>query len=198
VDLSRLLRFELENHLPAWPIEDFCKEDFYFNADLTKPEFPFLSEDIETLAKWETRTQEQVEMWKAQACAVVRWFPELETYRPGQSAAQVTTAMEKVGAEHDFVRATYETFRRDEFPPAKLLDSHWTLFRHTQIHLLAALRYVRKYGPNTSVISKELHNDLLDIDYLVLATLVGGLASHDRASRDLFRIACPTGQLIPD
>lgn len=199
VDISRLLRFERDHGRAAWPMGDFLKEDFCFNPDLTKPDFPFLSEDIETLNRWETRTEEQVGMWKAQACAVTRWFPELEAYCPGQPPIQIAAAMSKVGRDHDFVRGVYESFRPREFPAGHLLDGRWALFRHTQLHLLAALQFVRKYGPtNTNVVATELHNDVLDLDYLILATLVAAFASYDREPRELFLIACPSGKLIPD
>jgi hypothetical protein len=45
---------------------------------------------------------------------------------------------------------------------------------------------------------KHLDNELLDLDYLILGALAGGLASDDvKTIRRFFNLACPKSWLFP-
>ena len=66
------------------------------------------------------------------------------------------------------------------------------------MNLLAALEFTARYGADaTQVDSKRLHNDVLDLEYLIAASMVGAFASRDNQSRKFFKLACPDGVLIP-
>jgi len=99
--------------------------------------------------------------------------PELKGFPPGGRRTLIDDAMLRV-ANHQTVLEIYSRFRSERLPLASLIDSNWLLFRHTQMNLFAALEFTARYGADaTNVTSKRLHNDVLDIDYLIAASMVG-------------------------
>lgn len=97
IHIPHLLKFELEHQQPALPIEQFLKEDFYFNSDLAKPPFPFLEEDKGNMAKWEAMIATQVEEFQQSTSALPIWFPELQGFPPSGPVAVIDALMQKVG-----------------------------------------------------------------------------------------------------
>ena len=198
IHIPHLLTFELEHKQPALPVEQFLKEDFYFNFDLTKPGFPFLQEDIGHMATWDTKIATDVEHFKQLTAALTIWLPELKDFRCSGPIAIIDDAMERVGRDREFVLAIIDRFRTDKLPPTELMDERWAIFRWTQLRLLGSLEFIRRYGANnTQVTSQLLHNDVIDLDYLTAATLVGAFATKDKIPRRFFCLACPDGVLIP-
>ena len=198
VFLPELLHWEIERREPAHPLDQFLKDNFYLNPGLTVPTFPFREDDSKQLARWENKNIAAVEQFKAQASTIAHWFPELKHFPPSGSAHLIDEAMVKAG-NPQIVLEIYDRFRSNRMPPTQILDSRWILFRYTQMNLFASLEYARRYGAGAAtVVSKRLHNDLMDLDYLILATMVGAFATLDKIPRKFFRLACPNGLLIPE
>jgi hypothetical protein len=197
VFLPELLRWEIKHSKPAQPIDRFLKDDFVFNPDLADPNFRFRDDDIQNMVRWENQNAIALEQFKAQASPISYWFPELKGFPPGGRRTLIDDAMLRV-ANHQTVLEIYSRFRSERLPLASLIDSNWLLFRHTQMNLFAALEFTARYGADaTNVTSKRLHNDVLDVEYLIAASMVGAFASRDIQSRKFFKLACPDGVLIP-
>lgn len=71
------------------------------------------------------------------------------------------------------------------------------MFRYLQVHIFAALEYVRQFGDgNFTAISDKIENEMLDLDYCVTALLFGALASHDTGLIEKFKRLRPSGIVI--
>ena len=199
IHIPHLLSFEIEHKQPAFPIEQFLREDFHFNPDLAKPTFQFLKEDQENMARWETMNSVGIEGFQKLTSALPLWFPELTDFPPGGPVAVIEDAMTRVGSDPNTVLSIIDRFNSSMLPPTELLDGRWAIFRKIKLDLLASLEFIRRYGAkNTQVTSQRLHNDFLDLDYLIVAAMIGAFATHDKIPRKYFRLVCPGGVLIPD
>lgn len=198
VFLPELLRWEIQHSKPAQPVDRFLRRDFVLNPSLSDPKFRLREEDREHLTGWESQNSVAVQQFKAQAAPISYWFPELAKFPPGGDRTAIETAMHKA-ARNETVLEIYTRFRSARLPPADRLDSTWILFRHTQLNLLASLEFTARYGAGANnVVAKRLYNDVLDLEYLIAATMVGAFASLDKQSRKFFKLACPAGILIPE
>lgn len=85
--------------------------------------------------------------------------------------------------------------------PAALLTDEWIHFRWLQVKLWASLdlriRLGRLEGELVGERRHRLENFLLDMQYAMLATLEGGLASEDDWLRSVFKLFRPDGVLLP-
>ena len=151
------------------------------------------------MAKWEAMIATEVEEFQQSTSALPIWFPELQGFPPSGPVAVIDALMQKVGTDRECVLAIIDRFRTDKLPPTNLLDERWAIFRRTQMLLLSSLEFIRRYGANSAkVTSRRLHNDVIDLDYLTAAVLIGAFATRDKIPRRFFRLACPDGVLIPD
>ena len=162
---------------------------------LSEGNFPSQLQSIIEIYKRDLKGK--VEEHKDAAASVTGWFPELADYSPGQDE-KIKELMKKVSEDDDLIRYRYNQIKPPEAPEGEILSRDWALFRRTQAHLLYAIEYIRKYGPDPNVISGKLENEILDIDYCITGSLAGCLASKDKKIREIFRIMCPNGRLLPD
>ena len=204
-NVGSLIRYETEKNRPCSPIEtQFLKIHYVFNERLAKNQFNFTEEQKESLKEWETSANEGTVGFIEKAIVTDGWFPSLSSYIPGQSLNQITDAIHMVATDFDFVRKIYSQLRDEIYeaykslwPEPQEIDKKWILFRHLQVHLLAALEYIRKYGKESQpTISKRLENDYLDIDYCIIGTLSDGLATRDTTMAKFYNLLCPEKTLI--
>lgn len=204
-NVGSLIRYETEKNRQCSPIEtQFLKIRYVFNERLAKNQFDFTEEQKETLKEWETSTNEGAEGFIEKAIVTDGWFPEFSDYMLGQSPNPITDAMDMVATDLGFVRKIYGQLRDEIYetykglwPEPQRIDKNWILFRYLQVHLLAALEYIRKYGKEPqSMISKRLKNEYLDIDYCIIGTLSDGLATRDTTMARFYNLLCPEKALI--
>jgi hypothetical protein len=93
----------------------------------------------------------------------------------------------------DDIREFYRNHRIDIYPPAEIIDVEWTLFRWHQVMLLGGLDFYESYGVATPFKREKIFNELIDLEYLLLAILVGGLASNDKRMVKRFKFMCLAG-----
>jgi hypothetical protein len=98
--------------------------------------------------------------------------------------------------DQDAMRAFYSNHRDKSRPPPELLNERWTLFRWIQVHLLAEMDFFMKYGPSIDPAKEKLIHELLDLDYLILALLVGGLACREKRFVERFKFLRPDGAVL--
>lgn len=204
-NVGTLIRYETKNDKQCSPIESqFLKVRYKFNENLAKGQFTFTEEQNNVLDEWKKRTTEDTAGFIEKATVADGWFSGLSEYKPGESLDAITTAMERVAQEEDFVRHIYSEIR-DEihlakkvlWPDPSKIDKQWILFRHLQVHLLAAIEYIRKYGKEAQeVITKRLENEYLDIDYCIIANIADGLATRDKTMARFYELLCPDKTII--
>ncbi len=204
-NVGSLIRYETEKNRPCSPIEtQFLKIRYVFNERLAKNQFDFTEEQKESLEEWEESANEGTEGFIEKAIVTDGWFPILRGYTPGQSPNPITDAMDMVATDLDFVRKIYDQLRDEIYETHKVLwpepqriDKKWILLRYLQVHLLAALEYIRKYGKESPhMISKRLENEYLDIDYCIIGTISDGLATRDTTMAKFYNLVCPEKALI--
>ena len=123
-------------------------------------------------------------------------------------------AREMVARDTDFIPGFFADFlcQATHAPPgAPLLAAvartgrlgpEWTIYRWVQAQLLYGLELTERHGrltPNgiTPKQREKLQHDVLDIEYLVLGVLEGGLATKDKRMRGMFELLRPDGVLLP-
>ena len=92
--------------------------------------------------------------------------------------------------------AFYANHRHPEHPPPELLDEGWAFFRWIQVQLLAGLDFVSRHGVREKLDEESMLHELLDMDYLVSALLVGGLACRETRFLGRFRFLRPDGVIL--
>jgi hypothetical protein len=204
-NVGSLIRYETEKDRPCSPIEtQFLKIRYVFNERLAKKQFIFTEEQKESLREWEKSTNENTGGFIEKAIVTDGWFPELSGYKPGESPKPLTDAMDMIATDLDFVRKIYSQLRDEIYKTYKALwpkphriDKEWILLRYLQVHLLAGIEYIRKYGKESqAMITKRLENEYLDIDYCIIGTLSDGLATRDRTMAKFYNLLCPDKALI--
>ena len=131
---------------------------------------------------------------------VARWFPDLASCSGSLRQTVVSETMGKVAIDDGLIRDIYSDHPPERFPSADHIDQRWAIFWHTRFNLLVCLKHFERFHQNnpTQPSAKELDNELLDLEYLILGALAGGLASNDtKTIRRFFKLACPKCWLFP-
>lgn len=182
--VGKLLQYEARRNGPCPSLAEVRTVMLYrFNAKLADGSFTLNPQQKAALAEWSNELAEDVRLHKQMSAATHNWFAELQTATPATMASAVARARERV-LDVKFVRRRYGSITRPSFPRKDLVDRRWTFFRWTQVHLLAALEYIRRYGiGNPNVDAKRLENDVVDMQYQVMALLAGRIATRDQGMR---------------
>jgi hypothetical protein len=64
------------------------------------------------------------------------------------------------------------------------------------VQLLAGLDFIGRHGVDTKPNEETMLHELLDLDYLICAALVGGLACRETRFLKRFRFLCPDGVIL--
>lgn len=95
------------------------------------------------------------------------------------------------------VRELYGAIRKDFMPSPDAIDPRWLFFRWMQVHLLAGVDFIYRYGHSACVTSSKLPNDFIDLEYLVIGLVAGAFATREKRLRRWFRLLSPDGELLP-
>lgn len=123
-------------------------------------------------------------------------FPELKGYQPGKNTADIEKINNRICTDTGFVRQLYSGQKRG-WPTADEIDERWALYRWLQIRVLAALEYFRKYGErNASLATVNIEHDYRDLEYCLVACMVGALATSDKGIATRFLALHSSGILL--
>jgi hypothetical protein len=102
----------------------------------------------------------------------------------------------KIRNDRDDMRGFYANHRHADFPPPELLDKDWAFFRWIQVQLLAGLDFISRHGVDAKPNQERMLHELLDLDYLISALLVGGLACRETRFVERFRFLRSDGVIF--
>jgi len=143
-------------------------------------------------------TERTVELEKRLDILIDVWtdfkkIPEFDGAKSEDMAAIVRAKSLQIRDDHDDMRGFYKRHRHRSQPPAKLIDEEWTFFRWIQVQLLAGLDFFASHGLGAPFNRENLFHGLLDLDYLIVALVVGGLASREQQMLERFSLLRPDG-----
>ena len=195
--VGSLLNYEIAQHNPCTPIENrvYDQDDRIIENFLSRISTGKEKIQIEDLHNaWE---KEGVESFKMICSGVSYWLPELRKITAGSDERKIKSILEKVAINHSLIKQVYDKIRHDDYPPTEKINENWALYRWVQIHLMAGVEYVRKYGAgNIEAKSNGFSNDNIDIQYCIIGVLAGGIATDDGVIKRYFRLCCPNGLLL--
>lgn len=123
-------------------------------------------------------------------------IPALHDASPSDMAETVHELSLQVRDDRDDIRGFYRNHRGPNYPAPELIDEEWTLYRWIQVQLIAGLNFFASYGLATPFNREKLFHELLDLDYLIPALVVGGLACREKRIIDRFRLLRPDGIVL--
>jgi hypothetical protein len=141
----------------------------------------------ERTAELEKRRRKMIGIWR-----MLGSMPELKNARPEEMRERVDELSLRIRDDRDDMRGFYE----NHFPAPELLDEDWAFFRWIQVQLLAGLDFFASYGLEKNPNQEKLSHEQLDLDYLISALLVGGLACREKRFIERFRFLRPDGVVL--
>lgn len=195
--VHNLVAYEINNKKACTPIQNRIEKGvFCFHEGLSNPDWNPERPNDEDIKEWEEELSSSIKEYQEKNAEVDKIFPELKGFKPGDSYSTIQELQLKVSSNHDFIRSFVFGRYRGELDQYNI-DKNWALFRETQVQLIYAIDYVRKYGTNNSnIVSQQISHDFLDMEYCITGILAEALASRDEKLREFFRLLCPCGLLI--
>lgn len=195
--LGELLTHEAVTNTPLYPLERHPEaSEFVFHKD--GPDYAFSTEQLQYLEK--LRHEREVQDFEAfkESCVVTSgWFPDLKAQKPGGKRDIPDQLTNAIATDHRMVRELYGAIRKDFMPSPDAIDPKWLFFRWMQVHLLAGVDFIYRYGHSACVTSSKLPNDFIDLEYLVIGLVAGAFATREKRLRRWFRLLSPEGELLP-
>lgn len=206
-NVGTFLRFELEYQAPCVPlhrhrIEGAC----VFNPKLRDGSYIPDGQGLQDLRTWESQVEADARDFLVRCQAIHEFFPELIGVEFREFSAVVASARRSLATDYGRVRDIYERLRAEGsvgspgLPPA-LLGPEWAWFRWVQAHMLAALRIFERYqcrvpeSPTPGILRRAEHS-MHDVEYVLAASLAGGIATNDVEVVEDFRLLCSDGFIV--
>ena len=159
----------------------------YFELDR-----PSLMSTQERSRELKARLREIIDVWQLS----LREMSELKNASPKELPERINELSLNIRDDRGDMRGFYANHRHADFPPPELLDEKWAFFRWIQVQLLAGLNFISRHGVNAKVDEESMLHELLDLDYLISALLVGGLACRETRFVERFRFLRPDGVIL--
>lgn len=155
------------------------------------------------ILNWQAEVERATDTFVRMCKSVHHFFPTLNGIQLRELPSAIAMARQAVATDPARLRAIYEEIRGWEALDAKVdgsvLDKQWATFRFLQCHLLAALRIFGRYGghlPETPNFRLHAEHCTHDLEYVLVASLVGAIATNDREVEEDFRMLCPDGMVV--
>lgn len=132
-----------------------------------------------------------IDVWQS-----LREMPDLKEASPKELPSRVKELSLKIQNDRADMRGFYANHRPPDYPAPELIDEEWALFRLIQVYLLAGLDFISRHGIAAKLNEEVMLHEILDLDYLVTALLVGGLACRETRFLERFRFLCSDGVIL--
>jgi len=205
-NVGTLLRYELTTRKPCTPLYDQRERAaFCFNSELRTGAFEFTEAQSEERTNQEAIIKQKAEEFFKLAMMVATFFPQINGIPYADLPAQISGAKKTVAIDITAVRAIYAKLAEAEeglnSVSSDTLNPNWALFRWIQVRCLYSLDLIFRYygclpsNPTTRFWTKIEH-DMLDSEYVILASLSGAFACNENRMIEFFRLICPNGVLF--
>lgn len=196
-DPGPLIRYEASNRRACTPLTERCLQGvFQFNPRLKGNEFVMSDEVRAILDAREREIADGIEGYREAYSLITNIFPELIGLRPGEKRELVARIERDIANAPEIVKTFYDAIRPEFLPPVSLVDENWVIYRWAQVRLLDAVDTFSRYGAGGRPPGEKAINAHMDVEYTILAALVGGLASRDKEMIRRFMLLRPDGVLI--
>jgi hypothetical protein len=126
----------------------------------------------------------------------LRHMPELKNTGPKEMPQVIKDLSLNIRNNRADMCGFYAHHRHRAFPPPESIDEGWAFFRWIQVQLLAGLDFIERYGVDVQPNEEMMLHEILDLDYLISALLVRGLACRETRFLERFRFLCPDGVIL--
>jgi len=197
-NVGTLMRHEREFRQPCTPVWNHkLPWRFNFNKRLATGNFELNNQQRQAVGKWESNLVEDVNRFVERGVFADELLPALRGFRPGQNPEKIQELLTRIASDMESVRRFYKELSTVDFPPASIVGRTWAVFRFIQVQLIGVVEFFKKYGAAVHPTNRDkLENEFTDLNYLVVASLAGGLATRDKALASRFSLLCPKGLLI--
>ena len=205
-NVGALLKFEMEEKAHCGALhQHVLPGKFIFNVKLRDGTYEPPAEVAATLKGWSDQVEQDARSFLERCQSVHHFFPDLIGIEFRDFPAAVASAKNRISTNPDEVRRVFDEFDKTSLPPgapaAHNLTEEWAWYRWVQCQVFAALRFFERYqcrvpsNPTPAVLTRAEHS-MHDLEYVLLGSLAGSLASNDDEVIEDFQLARPTGQLI--
>lgn len=203
-NMGTFLRHEFEQQ-QAMDSSSVCAIEgkHIFNEALRDGSYVPTDQVRDDILSWQAEVDRATDIFLRICKTVNHFFPELNGIELRELPVAITIARQAVATDRVRVRAIYEEIRAWDAPDAKIdgamLDERWATFRFLQCHLLAALRIFGRYEgqlPETPKFRLHAEHCTHDLEYVLVASLVGAIATNDREVEEDFRMLRPDGLVV--
>ena len=139
----------------------------------------------------EKRLDDMIAIWRD-----FKTLPALNNATQSEMPDRVRELSLQIRDDPEDIRGFYRNHRIPPWPEPELIDEQWAFFRWIQVQLLAGLDFFASYGVKIQPSREKLMHEILDLEYLIMALVVGGLASREKRMIERFKLLRPDGVLL--
>ena len=142
-------------------------------------------------AELEERLKDMIAIWRD-----FKVIPEFKGAKSDDMRAIVHAKSLQIRDDREDMRGFYKNHKHGTWPRPELIDEEWVFFRWIQVQLLAGLDFFASYGLGAPFKRDDLFHEIIDLEYLITALVVGGLACREKRIISRFRLLCPDGVVL--
>lgn len=205
-NVGTLLRYELNTHRTCTPLYDRREKIiFNFHSGLRTGTFEFTKAQLKARKNHEKIVEQDTKDFFGLAMMVAAFFPHISGIPYAKLPHAIQEAKALVASNIDTVRQIYakllEDSRISNLVRVDTLDPNWAYFRWVQVRCLYSLDLILRYDGRlpsnpTAKFWKNIEHDMLDSEYLMLASLAGALACNENRVIEYFHLIRPDGLLL--
>lgn len=202
-NVGTLLRYELSTRKPCTPLYDRrIQIVFNFNRGLQSGVFEFTEAQLAARKKQEAIVEQDTKNFFEHAMMVAAFFPQIDGIPYSVLPSEIQEAKAQVATDILTVRRIYERLLEGSRIPNPLLpdtlNPNWAYFRWVQVRCLYYLDLIfRHNGRLPSKLGAKfwtrMEHEMLDSEYVILASLSGGFACDEDRMIEFFRLVRPDG-----
>lgn len=207
-NIGSLLKYEWEMHKSCVPLyERREKITFRFNRRLREGRYQFQGKQLKAKkSEMQLVDNKTREFFDLAMIAQDVFYPQLSNLQGVDYSNAINDIKEQMSTNKEEVRKIYRRIFSGNVEPKPLikssdLNSNWATFRWVQIRMIYSLDLLLRYKGQlpTNPTQKfwcRIEHEMLDAEYVMLASLSHGLASDDTVLISCYKRICPEGELL--
>lgn len=205
-NVGTLLRYELNNLKSCTPLHERREKiDFTFHSGLSCAKFEFTKAQRQAAKEQEAYVVQQTQEFFELAMMISTFFPDIGGASHAAFPEKIQKAKDQVTCDESAVRRIYARLLEknnivNSVHP-DLLETNWAYFRWMQVRCLYSLDLVFRYNGHIPANVKirfweKIEHDMLDCEYVILASLCGTLACNENRMIAFFKKIRPDARII--